>query len=177
MIERRIKRAREIVEMISFDEIKDDLKELEKAIENTWNYMRKIGVTEICRRCAEETGSCCRDWVEDEVDEIMIAMNMLMGVKIPEKRFKEGYCYFLGENGCILKVRPTLCVSYLCEEITKRISLEEEKKLQEIAGKELELGFIIREKILKMVSAYFSERSSLKSYRLPSRIQGKTSST
>ncbi len=176
-VEDRIRRAKKMLRYINIDEIKDDLKELEKAIEDTWSYMREIGVTEICKRCAEETGSCCKEWVEDEVDDVMIAMNMLMGVKMPEKRFKEGFCYFLSESGCILKVRPTICVNFLCDKVKKKIGFKNEKKLQEIAGRELELGFIVREKILKMLPSYSLERSSSKSYRLPSHIQEKIPST
>ncbi|WP_456328059.1 hypothetical protein [Archaeoglobus sp.] len=176
-VEDRIRRAKKMLRYINIDDIKDDLKELEKAIEDTWSYMREIGVTEICKRCAEETGSCCKEWVEDEVDDVMIAMNMLMGVKMPEKRFKEGFCYFLSESGCILKVRPTICVNFLCDKVKKKIGFENEKKLQEIAGRELELGFIVREKILKMLPSYSLERSSSKSYRLPSHIQEKIPST
>jgi len=176
-VEDRIRRAKKMLSYIDLDEIREDLKELERAIEETWRYMREIGVTEICKRCAEETGSCCKEWVEDEVDDVMIAMNMLMGVKMPEKRFKDGFCYFLSEKGCILKVRPTICVNFLCDKITKTIGFEKEKKLQEIAGRELELGFIVREKILKMLPFYSLERSSSKSYRLPSRIREKIPST
>ncbi len=177
MVERRIRRAKEMVRLVNLDGIRDDLQMLEETIEETWKFMREIGVTSICRECAKETGSCCKEWVEDEVDEIMILMNILMGVKIPEKRYKDGFCYFLSENGCVLKVRPVICVSFLCERITKKIGLEKERELQEIAGKELELGFIVREKILKMVSSYFSERSSSKSYRLPSHSPSRISST
>lgn len=176
-MEDTIKKAKEIVKIVDINIIEDDLKELEGAIERTWKYMRKIGVTDICKRCAEETGSCCREWVEDEVDEIILAMNMLMGVEIPERRFKDDRCYFLSEKGCVLKVRPTLCVNYLCEEIKKRIGHEGEKRLQEIAGRELELGFTIRDRILNMISSYSLERSSSESYRSPSRNLSRSSST
>ncbi|WP_048084434.1 hypothetical protein [Archaeoglobus profundus] len=176
-VEDRIRRAKKMLSQINPDKVKDDLKKLERAIEETWSYMKEIGVNEICKKCAEETGSCCKEWVEDEVDDVMIVMNMLMGVKMPEKRFKEGFCYFLSENGCILKVRPTICVNFLCDKITKTIGFENEKKLQEIAGRELELGFIVREKILKQLSFYFLERNSSKSYRLPSHSREKISST
>ncbi len=177
-VEVRIRRAMKLLKYIDVKSIEDDLKELERAIEDTWSYMREIGVTEICRRCAVETGSCCKEWVEDEVDDVMIVMNLLMGVKIPEKRYREGFCYFLSENGCVLKVRPTICVNFLCEKITKAIGFEREKRLQEIAGRELELGFTVREKVLKMLTPFYtSGRSSSKSYRLPSHIRERIPST
>jgi len=175
-MELRIRRAKKLAESIKVEEIEEDLKKLEMVIEKTWRYMREIGVTEICRRCAEETGSCCRDWVEDEVDEVMIAMNIVMGVKIPKRRLRDDLCYFLGENGCVLKVRPNLCVSYLCELITRKIGYEREKKLQELIEKEIEISSNVREKFLRKFSCSLG-RSSLKSYRFPSHIQGKNPST
>lgn len=178
MIESRIKRAKKMAELVDFNSIKEDLERLEKAIEETWRYMKEIGVTDICKDCAIETGSCCKEWVEDEVDDVMILMNILMGVEIPSRRYKEGFCYFLSERGCILKVRPVICVNFLCEKITKSIGFEKEKKLQEIAGKELDLGFIVREKVLKALKPFYSsERSSSKSYRLISRIRERIPST
>ncbi len=176
MIE-RIRRAEYMIKFLNADEIKDDLQMLEMAIEETWRYMREIGVTDICKRCAEEMGSCCKEWVEDEVDDVMILMNMLMGVKIPERRYKEGFCYFLSDRGCTLKVRPVICVNFLCKKITEKIGFEREKKLQEIAGRELELGFIVREKILKMLSFCFSGQNFSKSYRLTSHSPSRISST
>ena len=175
-MERRIEKAKKIVEIINIEDIKDDLIKLEKAIDKTWRYMRKIGVTDICRMCAEETGSCCRDWVEDEIDEIMIAMNMIIGVKIPKKRLKEDLCYFLGKDGCVLKVRPSLCVSYLCELIRNSIGYEKERKLQKLIDREIKLSSNLREKILRLVSCS-SGRSSLESCRSPSHIQERSFST
>jgi hypothetical protein len=81
-VTKRIEKAKKLYNSINpSKELMNLLKDLDKAIERTWSYMRKIGVTEICKACAMETGSCCKKWVEDEVDEVMILMNMLLGAR------------------------------------------------------------------------------------------------
>ncbi len=148
-VTKRIEKAKKLYKSINpSEELMNLLRDLDKAIERTWSYMREIGVTEICKACAMETGSCCKKWVEDEVDEVMILMNLLLGVKIPEKRYKENFCYFLSDRGCTLRVRPVICVTFLCDRIRSVIG-EKEKELQRIAGEELELGFLIRDIIIR----------------------------
>jgi len=79
--------------------------------------MRSVGITETCRICALETGSCCLRWVEDVYDVTTLLINILLGVKLPKSRYREELCYFVRENGCILKARESICVTYLCERI------------------------------------------------------------
>ncbi len=155
-VEERIKRAEELYRkyghvLLRDDEIRDLLSKLNFAIERTWDYMRKIGVTEVCRQCALETGSCCKRWVEDEHDEYILLINLLLGVKLPKKRYKEDGCFFVGENGCRIKAREVICVTFLCDRVIKKIG-EKEKELQRIAGEELEIGFVLQEKIKKKIA-------------------------
>jgi len=93
------------------------LRKLDEAIDETWRYMRSTGITEICKQCALETGSCCRRWVEDLYDEIILVINLLLGVEFPKERFKEELCFFCGKNGCMLRAREGTCVTYLCDRI------------------------------------------------------------
>ncbi|HIP25282.1 MAG TPA: hypothetical protein EYG81_02280 [Archaeoglobus profundus] len=136
--------------LLNNTEISYLLEKLSKAIDSTWSYMREVGITEICRECALETGSCCKRWVEDKFDEYTLLINLLLGVKLPKNRFREDSCFFLGPNGCLLKARDVICVTFLCERILKKIG-DKEKEFQRIAGEELETQFILREKIIKLL--------------------------
>ncbi|GEM_PF-6294345 len=100
-------------------DVKKRFEELEKAIEEVSKLMEELGVSDVCKRCAEVFGSCCRDWVEDAVDDILLRINAMLGVKIPNGRIKDGLCKYCGENGCVLKVKPALCETYFCEEFEK----------------------------------------------------------
>ena len=93
------------------------LRRLDRAIERTWDYMRAKGIAETCRRCALETGSCCWRWVEDIYGIETLLINLLLGVELPKKRYRNDLCFFCGENGCKLKAREGICVTYLCERI------------------------------------------------------------
>ncbi len=151
-VEERIMKAEEIYEkfgkvLLEDGEIRDLIKKLDSAIDRTKEYMRRIGVTEICRQCALETGSCCKRWVEDEHDVSILLINLLLGVELPKERYREDLCFFCGEKGCRIKAREVICVTFLCDRIRERIGLEKEIELQKIAGEELELCFVLQEKI------------------------------
>ena len=159
---KRIEKAKRHYDMYG-EKLKSDerivelLNRLERAIERTWKYMREIGVTEVCRRCALEMGSCCKRWVEDFYDVDILLINLLLGVKLPEKRYREDLCFFCGENGCRLKAREVICVNFLCDRVLERIG-EKEIELQKIAGEELETCFILQDEIKRRLSLLQNEQ-------------------
>ncbi len=95
----------------------DVIERLDEAIDRTKEYMRSVGITEICRQCALETGSCCWRWVEDVYEVPTLIVNMLLGVELPKERYREDLCFFCGEEGCRIKAREGICVTYLCDRI------------------------------------------------------------
>ncbi len=156
--EERIWRAEELYRkygkiLLQDDEIRNLLNKLNFAIEKTWDFMRKIGVTEVCRQCALETGSCCKRWVENEHDEYILLINLLLGVKLPRERYKEDGCFFVGPNGCRIRAREVICVTFLCDRVKEKIGERNEIELQKIAGEELETCFILQEKIKRKLSS------------------------
>ncbi len=157
-VEERIWRAEELYRkygkiLLQDDEIRNLLNKLNFAIEKTWDFMRKIGVTEVCRQCALETGSCCKRWVENEHDEYILLINLLLGVKLPRERYKEDGCFFVGPNGCRIRAREVICVTFLCDRVKEKIGERNEIELQKIAGEELETCFILQEKIKRKLSS------------------------
>jgi len=164
-VRRKVEKAERLYErykemLLNNPKIRSLLEKLSKAIDSTWSYMRKTGISEICRQCALETGSCCKRWVEDKFDEYTLLINLLLGVKLPKSRFREDSCFFLGPNGCLLKAREVICVTFLCDKILKKIG-EKEKEFQRIAGVELELQFILREEIIKVLMANKNKNKKL----------------
>ncbi len=164
-VEERIRRAEDLYRrygdlLLRDGEIRELLTKLESAIDRTWNYMREIGVTDVCRVCAMETGSCCKRWVEEEYDEVVLLINLLLGVDLPEERYREDLCFFCRENGCVLKAREVICVTFLCDRVLKRIG-RKEIELQEIAGEELETCFLLQETIKKKLSLLSASAPSL----------------
>ncbi len=151
-VEERIIKAEEIYRrfgsvLLGDEEIRYLLKKLDEAIDRTKECMRRLGITEICRECALETGSCCKRWVEEEHDVSILLINLLLGVELPKERYRDDLCFFCGEKGCRIKAREVICVTFLCDRIKERIGLEKEIELQRIAGEELELCFKLQEKI------------------------------
>lgn len=115
--------------------------------------MRELGVADECRRCdQEEGGSCCGAGIENRYTVTLLLMNLLLGGDLPDVRRYKDSCFFLGESGCRLKARHILCVNYLCLRIQKKLPPDDLIDLQNVAGEEMDMVFIIHEAIKKSLS-------------------------
>ena len=123
-------------------QIHDLLEKLEKCLGRSREAMLELGIVETCKHCDEEEGgSCCGAGLENKFDSLLLLMNLLLGVSLPERHQRPESCYLLSDKGCVLKVRLVLCVDYLCPRILSALSHDEVVRLQNIAGGELLTGF------------------------------------
>ncbi len=129
----------------------DIISKLDMSIEDTRSYMRELGIPDICRQCAIETGSCCRRFVEDYYDRILLLINMLLNCKVVNRRLGDDYCYFLTDNGCILRARSDVCVFYLCDRILRSITVEEKMRLYKLIGREMGFLSVLRVKLKRFM--------------------------
>lgn len=130
-------------------EIQAQLLQLNQNIELTWNEMVSIGVVRECSDCALKEGSCCGRGMENSYDEVLLLINILLGKTLPSQAYDTNSCYFLGDNGCLLRAREVICVNYLCGRIYRNIHREKLIHLQKIAGKELNTLFMLEQNIKK----------------------------
>ena len=122
--------------------ILDLLGKLEGYLENSREAMLELGIVETCKHCDEEEGgSCCGAGLENKFDSLLLLMNLLLGVSLPERHQRSDSCYLLSDRGCVLKVRLFLCVDYLCSRILSALRQDELVRLQNISGDELLTGF------------------------------------
>jgi len=135
-------------------EIRDQLLQLNQNIEATWKEMVSIGIVRECRDCAIKEGSCCGSGMENSYDEVLLLINLLLGRTLPSQAYDTTSCYFLGENGCLLRAREVICVNYLCQRISRNIEKEKLIQLQKIAGNELKSLFLLDEYIKKRLRGY-----------------------
>jgi len=128
------------------------LSDYKNALENTQKAMYEIGMSDICADCAQNTGgSCCGEGIEDWFDSSLILINLLLGVNIPEKRNVNKGCWFLGETGCLIMAKHTICVNYLCKRLQNELSQEKIKYFQECMLKETEILFYLEERIKEIL--------------------------
>ena len=132
-------------------EIRSRLLHLDQNIDSTWKEMVSIGVVRECRDCAVEEGSCCGTGMENSYDEVLLLINLLLGRTLPTQAYDTNSCYFLGENGCLLRAREVICVNYLCQRISRSIQKEKLIHLQKIAGEELNSLFMLEQHIKKKI--------------------------
>jgi len=141
-------------DLLQDNEIRSQLLHLDQNIEATWKEMASIGVVRECRDCAAKEGSCCGTGMENSYDEVLLLINLLLGRTLPSQAYDTTSCYFLGENGCLLRAREVICVNYLCGRISRNIEKEKLIQLQKIAGNELKTLFLLEEYIKKRLRGY-----------------------
>ncbi|MBN2061494.1 MAG: hypothetical protein JW882_13870 [Deltaproteobacteria bacterium] len=133
--------------------ISKHLTELKKAILASRNEMKRIGMLDKCRICSEEGGgSCCGSGIENRYSGTLLLLNLMLDLSLPEKRTDPGNCFFLGKDGCVLLARHVICVNYVCRDINATIGTEGLAKLREHEGTELELIFLLDEKIKEILA-------------------------
>ena len=122
-------------------------------IQDTWELMEETGVVAECTVCAtEDGGSCCGAGIEDRFDAVLLLVNLLLGAELPgERRDPEG-CFFLGDRGCSILARHTICVNYLCKRLQGRLSAEALHRLQAGIGREVDAAFVLEEGIKKWLT-------------------------
>ncbi|MHC1728739.1 MAG: hypothetical protein AB9866_22515 [Syntrophobacteraceae bacterium] len=128
------------------------LRELVACSEASGVASLRTGVTGACRHCDEEEGgSCCGAGIENRYTPELLLLNLLLGVDLPDSRYSEKSCYFLGNRGCILSARDILCINYLCTRLQREIPRENLIDLQETNGREMETLFILHDKIRNFI--------------------------
>lgn len=135
-------------------EVASLLHRLEGAVLVSRSEMEQAGVVKLCRACEEEDGgSCCAKGIDTRYDGILLLINLLMGVDLPEARRGATDCFFLGDRGCLLKARHVICVNYICDLIEKGVAPERMASLREREGLELETVFLLHKRITALLSS------------------------
>jgi hypothetical protein len=156
-IEEKIKTARQLYyswahQLRREQHIHELMHQLEQCLENSHVAMLELGIVETCKHCDEEDGgSCCGAGLENKFDTLLLLMNLLLGVSLPERHQRPDSCYLLSDTGCVLRVRLVLCVDYLCPRILKGLSRDELIRLQNISGDELLTGFKLYDALKKFM--------------------------
>jgi hypothetical protein len=155
-IEDKIKMARDLYDSWGHKlkrkpEVLDLLGKLEGCLENSREAMLELGIVETCKHCDEEEGgSCCGAGLENKFDSLLLLMNLLLGVSLPECHHRPDSCYLLSDKGCVLKARLVLCVDYLCPKIMSALSHDKVIRLQNISGDELVTGFMLYDALKRL---------------------------
>ena len=159
-INEKIKIAKEYYEFLS-DKLKNDkefnklLNQYRNSIAKSNKIMKEFGIVEICKNCSQNTpgGSCCGKGIEDWYDEYLLLTNLLLGIKLNDKRRYSNGCLFLGPKGCTLLARHDFCINYLCFRIKDALTPFQLQSLTSTYGYEIFL-YIEIEKTLKQ---FFSD--------------------
>ena len=118
------------------------------AIYFTKKLFTETTVVDACSACAgRNRGSCCFEGMEENYHSILLLINLLLGVKLPNQRELKGHCFFVGGKGCKLLARYYFCVNYFCPELEEDLGSENMRQLSSAIGRELFAGWEVERAI------------------------------
>jgi len=147
MIETEIEKARRLYETWSGRLCREkgfleNLLRYRKYTSQTLEQMLCAGVVRACTVCGSgPSGSCCFQGVEEWYDDVLLWINLLLGVELPDRRAIAGGCFFLGEKGCRLLARHAFCVNYLCPGLIDSLEASPKAEFLVVSGLELRWGW------------------------------------
>jgi hypothetical protein len=125
------------------------------AIRNTQEVMNQVRIIETCSGCAcEGSGSCCFQGVEEWYDHVLLLMNLVLGIQLPECGDVPNGCLFLGSRGCRLLARHSFCVNYLCPSLKELIKTPHMETLLSVSGDELYHGWQVEQTVRKWLDQH-----------------------
>ncbi len=128
--------------------IQDVLSRYRAAIAETSKVMEETGVIAECTDCAiNDGGSCCGKGIEAKFTVALLLLNRLLGSRLDKERQDMDGCWFLGERGCKIAARHTICVNYLCKRLQRNIARNKLQRLQRYIGAEADAAFVAEEEL------------------------------
>ena len=125
------------------------------AIMRSGSMIKDIGIADACSNCAKtKLGSCCSPEVENWYDCILLFINTLLGVQLPEKREIEGHCFFVGSKGCKLLARYSFGVNYLCHDLKTFLGPSLSAEFLSVVGDELYCGWQTEQSIRNWLDSH-----------------------
>lgn len=158
----QIKRAEKLYSLYGNDILRDKkcaslLEELNTAIEDSRKLMKELGVVGSCSACAgEKPGGCCYFGIESCYTDMLLLINMMLGVKIPGQRKLVKNCLFVGEQGCRLKARFKTCIHHLCPQIKDSLKEYDLFRLRATASHEINTGLRTESAIRDMIRSNYN---------------------
>jgi hypothetical protein len=124
------------------------LQKLDESIDTTHHYKDMYGISDECADCSlHGNDTCCGKRTGFQCDPIILFLNIKLGYSLKVQDTSPHLCSFLSVNGCTLRVRPILCVNFLCKRLRDNIPHQNLVQLQTVAGEELDTLFLIENTI------------------------------
>jgi hypothetical protein len=137
------------------EKVRAMLTQLDRNIEATQKEMINAGIVKECADCAANgEGTCCGKRTGYKYNSMLLLVNLLLGKSLPLHAQDSHSCYFLKDEGCILSARHVICVNFICPRLHQNIQHYMLIRLQEVAGEELNILFLVEEYIKKKIGLF-----------------------
>ena len=122
--------------LLADEQVTGSLALLDKYAAELSGHMTAMNMDSLCCSCASRAGGgCCSSYMEANSDVLLLLMNRLHGITVVSQPNREDDCCFLGDQGCILPIKPMFCLNYNCSHIHNRATEAEMRTLEQLAGR------------------------------------------
>ncbi len=116
------------------------IKKYEEAIWEANHLLETFKSYAECFKCTVIEGKgCCKAGLENEASVAIVLLNLFLEKNIPRTREFPGKCFFVGERGCRIFARPSLCREFFCKRLLNGFTQEEYVKISQAIAEELTL--------------------------------------
>jgi hypothetical protein len=149
------------------DALRDDpalsllLRDASLALDRARAALLASGMVDICRSCEEGGGSCCGAGIENRYGPVLLLINLLLDVELPESRMDPLSCHFLGPRGCLLRAREVICVNYVCRAVTEKLEPGKLTALREHEGVALDAQFRLEQRLSTLLPDLLASSSGM----------------
>ncbi len=100
--------------------------------------MRDLDLDARCARCGADDGGCCSERMAGEADAALLLLNLLLGAGFEVHRPATDVCRYLGARGCTLRLKPFICINFVCPWLVEECSEAELAALRRDTGELLQ---------------------------------------
>ena len=125
---------------------------LDLQIEATQGVMIRAGIVKECTDCAVNgEGTCCGVRTGYKYGSVLLLINLLLGRTLSSAPVDIHLCHFLTKQGCALRARHVICVNFVCQRLRDFLPHSSLCNVQDIAGGEIDILFVLEECIKKKI--------------------------
>jgi len=153
-LEQRLELARELAGRRGTDwradpALLEPLQHLRDAAADLARASRGAGIDRICTDCGRRNeDGCCQPRMGDEASGAAYLVEILAFGEPPLPHPDDGSCPFMGDRGCVLELKPVICVNHLCPEIHAEVPGDEIRDLKKATGELLTAQVALEDEIV-----------------------------
>lgn len=142
--------ARRGAEWARDDAIATQLDRIREAARALDDASRQAGIDRLCTDCGRRNeDGCCQPRMSDEASGAAYLVEILAFGEPDLPHHRDDRCPFIGDRGCVLRLKPFICVNHLCPEVRDDLGDDDVIWVQRATGRLLASQVALEEALLE----------------------------